>query len=142
MADQQLNIRLNAIDNASKAFTDIKNSIFNVRNALLGLGAGLVVKDFVDVGKATEDVRARLEQLSKSGYGGSQAFDQLTQFAIKARIPLLDVLQASGDLLSVAKSPEELAKKLEQAANSAAYFKISFVDAFYLSINVNCKRQS
>jgi len=129
MADQQLNIRLNAIDNASKAFTDIKNSIFNVRNALLGLGAGLVVKDFVDVGKATEDVRARLEQLSKSGYGGSQAFDQLTQFAIKARIPLLDVLQASGDLLSVAKSPEELAKKLEQAANSAAYFKISFVDA-------------
>jgi hypothetical protein len=129
MADQQLNIKLNAIDNASKAFSSVKDSIFNLRNALIGLGAGLVVKDFVDVGKATEDVRARLEQLSKSGYGGSQAFDQLTQFAIKARIPLLEVLQASGDLLSVAKSPEELAKKLEEAANAAAYFKISFVDA-------------
>jgi prefoldin subunit 5 len=129
MADQQLNIKLNVIDNASKAFSQIKDSIFNVRNALIGLGAGFVVKDFIDIGKATEDVRARLNQLSKSGYGGSQAFDQLTQFAIKARIPLLDVLQASGDLLSVAKSPEELAKKLEQSANAAAYFKISFSDA-------------
>jgi len=129
MADQQLNIKLNVIDNASKAFSQIQNSIFNVKNALIGLGAGFVVKDFIDIGKATEDVRARLNQLSKSGYGGSQAFDQLTKFAIDARIPLLDVLQASGDLLSVAKSPEELAKKLEQSANAAAYFKISFSDA-------------
>ena len=28
MADQQLNIKLNVIDNASKAFTSVKNSIF------------------------------------------------------------------------------------------------------------------
>jgi len=129
MADQQLNIKLNAIDNASKAFSSVKDSVFNLRNALIGLGAGLVVKDFIDIGKATEETKSKLDQLAKSGYGGSKAFDQLTQFAINARIPLLEVFQAAGDLLSVAKSPEELAKKLEESANAAAYFKISFVEA-------------
>jgi phage tail tape-measure protein len=129
MADQQLNIKLNAIDNASKALTDIKNSIFNVRNALIGLGAGVVVNSLVNIGKEADDVRGRLNQLSKAGYGGSQAFDQLTKFAIDAKIPLLDVFQASGDLLAISKSPEELAKNLQIASNASAYFKISFVEA-------------
>ena len=35
MADQQLNIKLNVIDNATKAFVEVKNSIFNLRNALI-----------------------------------------------------------------------------------------------------------
>ena len=129
MADQQLNIRLNAIDNASKAFTQVKDSIFNVRNALLGLGAGLVVNSLINIGKEADNVRARLDQLAKAGYGGGQAFDQLTKFAIDARIPLLDVFQASGDLLAISKSPEELAKNLLIASNASAYFKISFVEA-------------
>ena len=129
MADQQLNIRLNAIDNASKAFTEVKNSIFSVRNALLGLGAGLVVNSLINIGKEADNVRARLDQLAKASYGGGQAFDQLTKFAIDARIPLLDVFQASGDLLAISKSPEELAKNLLIASNASAYFKISFVEA-------------
>jgi hypothetical protein len=129
MADQQLNIKLNAIDNASKAFTSIKDSIFNVRNALIGLGAGVVINSLINIGKEADDVRVRLNQLAKAGYGGSQAFDQLTKFAIDAKIPLLDVFQASGDLLAISKSPEELAKNLQIAANASAYFKISFVEA-------------
>jgi hypothetical protein len=129
MADQQLNIKLNVIDNATKAFTEVKNSIFNVRNALLGLGAGVIVNSLINIGKEADNVSARLNQLAKAGYGGSQAFDQLTKFAIDAKIPLLDVFQASGDLLAISKSPEELAKNLLIAANASAYFKISFVDA-------------
>ena len=129
MADQQLNIKLNVIDNASKAFTDVKNSIFNVRNALLGIGAGVAIKSLVDIGKQTDTVKTRLDELAKSGYGGSQAFDQLTKFAIKSKIPLLDVLQASNDLLSISKSPQELAKNLEIASNASARFGISFTDS-------------
>ena len=129
MADQQLNIKLNVIDNASKAFTSVKNSIFNVRNALLGLGAGVAINSLINIGKEAEGVSSRLNQLAKAGYGGSQAFDQLTRFAISARIPLLDVFQASNDLLSVSKSPEELAKNLEIASNASAFFKISFTEA-------------
>lgn len=129
MADQQLNIKLNVIDNASKAFAEVKNSIFNVRNALLGLGAGFAVKSLIDVGKQTDTVRTRLDELAKSGYGGSQAFDQLTRFAIKSKIPLLDVLQASNDLLSISKSPEELARNLEIASNASARFGLTFTES-------------
>jgi hypothetical protein len=129
MADQQLNIKLNVIDNASRAFTDVRNSIFNVRNALLGIGAGVAIKSLIDVGKQTNSIKIRLDELAKSGYGGGQAFDQLTRFAIQAKIPLLDVLQASNDLLSVSKSPEELARNLQIASNASARFGISFTDA-------------
>jgi hypothetical protein len=129
MADQQLNIKLNVIDNASRAFTSVKNSIFNVRNALIGLGAGVTVNSLINIGKEADNVSARLNQLAKAGYGGSQAFDQLTRFAISAKIPLLDVFQASNDLLAVSKSPEELARNLQIASNASAFFKISFVEA-------------
>jgi hypothetical protein len=129
MADQQLNIKLNVIDNASKAFSQVRSSIFNVRNALIGLGAGVAFKSLVDIGKQTDTVRTRLDELAKAGYGGGQAFDQLTRFAIKSKIPLLDVLQASNDLLSVSKSPEELARNLEIASNASARFGISFTDS-------------
>ena len=129
MADQQLNIKLNVIDNASRAFTEVKNSIFNVRNALIGLGAGVAINSLINIGKEADNVSARLNQLAKAGFGGSQAFDQLTRFAISAKIPLLDVFQASNDLLAVSKSPEELAKNLEIASNASAFFKISFVEA-------------
>ena len=118
MADQQLNIKLNVIDNASRAFTSVKNSIFNVRNALIGLGAGIAFKSLVDIGKQTNTVKIRLDELAKSGYGGSQAFDQLTKFAIQSKIPLLDVLQASNDLLSISKSPQELAKNSTDIAET------------------------
>jgi hypothetical protein len=129
MADQQLNIKLNVIDNASKAFSQVRSSIFNVKNALIGLGAGVAFKSLVDIGKQTNSVRIRLDELAKAGYGGGQAFDQLRNFAIKAKIPLLDVLQASNDLLSVSKSPEELARNLEIASNASARFGISFTDS-------------
>jgi hypothetical protein len=129
MADQQLNIKLNVIDNASKAFSKVQSSIFNVKNALIGLGAGVAFKSLVDIGKQTDTVRTRLDELAKAGYGGGQAFDQLTRFAIKSKIPLLDVLQASNDLLSVSKSPEELARNLEIASNASARFGISFTDS-------------
>jgi len=129
MADQQLNIKLNVIDNATKAFSQVKNSIFNVRNALIGLGAGVAVRSLINIGREADNLSSRLDQVAKAGYGGSQAFDQLSKFAISAKIPLLDVFQASNDLLAVSKSPEELARNLQIASNASAFFKISFVEA-------------
>jgi len=126
MADQQLNIRLNAIDNTSKAFSSIKDSVFNLRNALLGLGTGLAVKSIYDLGVIVSDVKDRLNEASKAGYGGSQAFDQLTKFAFDAKISLVEVLKASQDLLRISKSPEELAKTLQIVANISAFTGLSF----------------
>jgi hypothetical protein len=57
MADQQLNIKLNVIDNATKAFTEVKNSIFNLRNALIGIGVGAGIKGILNVGSQAEKLR-------------------------------------------------------------------------------------
>ena len=133
MADQQLNIRLNAIDNASKAFVEVKNSIFNVRNALVGLGAGVVVKSLVDIGKKAEDARARLNILAGDVNKGGRAFDQFTTFAIRSKVPLEDVIASSRKLLALGSAPERLAKNLEIISNISAQTGLSFettVDQF------------
>ena len=85
MADQQLNIKLNVIDNASKAFTQVKDSIFNVKNALIGLGTGVAFKTLVDIGRQAEEAKARLTSLTGSTAQGGRAFDQFTKFAINAK---------------------------------------------------------
>ena len=63
MADQQLNIRLNVIDNASKAFDSLKGSIFNLRNALIGLGGGVALKGLTRVGSEAELTENKLSFL-------------------------------------------------------------------------------
>jgi len=126
MADQQLNIKLNVIDNATKAFTEVKNSIFNVRNALIGLGAGVAVNSLINVGKKAEEAKLRLSNLTGSTAEGARAFDQFTQFAISAKIPLDDVISASKKLIALGSSPEKLAKNLEQVSNISATLGLDF----------------
>jgi len=126
MADQQLNIKLNVIDNATKAFTEVKNSIFNVRNALIGLGAGVAVNSLVNVGKKAEEAKLRLSNLTGSTEAGARAFDQFTQFAISAKIPLDDVISSSKKLIALGSSPEKLAKNLQQVSNISATLGLDF----------------
>jgi hypothetical protein len=126
MADQQLNIRLNAIDNASKAFTQIKDSIFNVRNALIGLGSGLAINSLINIGKKAEEAKLRLANLTGSTEAGTRAFEQFTQFAINAKIPLEDVIFSSKKLIALGSSPEKLAKNLEQVSNISALLGLDF----------------
>jgi hypothetical protein len=126
MADQQLNIKLNVIDNASRAFTEVKNSIFNVRNALIGLGAGVAVNSLINIGKKAEEAKLRLSNLTGSTEEGARAFEQFTQFAISAKIPLDNVISASKKLIALGSSPEKLAKNLEQVNNISATLGLDF----------------
>ena len=133
MADQQLNIRLNVIDNASKAFESLKGSVFNLKNALIGLGSGVALKSLVDIGRKAEDAKARLASLTGSTVQGGKAFDQFTQFAIGARVPLEEVIASSKKLLALGSSPERLAKNLEIISNISAQTGLGFettVDQF------------
>jgi hypothetical protein len=133
MADQQLNIKLNVIDNASKAFDSLKGSIFNLRNALIGLGTGVALKSLINIGKQAEDAKARLSSLTGSTISGGKAFDQFTQFAIGARVPLDEVIASSKKLLALGSSPEKLAKNLEIISNISAQTGLGFettVDQF------------
>ena len=126
MADQQLNIKLNVIDNASKAFDSLKGSIFNLRNALIGLGTGVALKSLINIGKQAEDAKARLSSLTGSTIAGGKAFDQFTQFAIGARVPLDEVIASSKKLLALGSSPEKLAKNLEIISNISAQTGLGF----------------
>ena len=133
MADQQLNIRLNVIDNASKAFDSLKGSIFNIRSALIGLGTGVALKSLIDIGKQAEQAKARLTSLTGSTAQGGRAFDQFTKFAIDAKIPLEEVIASTRKLIALGSSPERLAKNLEIISNISAQTGLSFettVDQF------------
>ena len=102
MADQQLNIKLNAIDNTSKAFTGVKGSILSLKNALIGLGIGAVVKPIIDITKEFETLRTTLRFVTGSVEGGQRAFNLLrnlskqTQFSTKELSDTFITLQNSG----------------------------------------------
>ena len=102
MADQQLNIKLNAIDNTSKAFSGVKGSILSLRNALIGLGVGAIIKPIIDITKEFETLRTTLRFVTGSVEGGQRAFGLLrnlskqTQFSTKELSDTFITLQNSG----------------------------------------------
>ena len=102
MADQQLNIKLNAVDNTSKAFNGVKGSILSVKNALVGLGAFALIKPIIDITKEFETLRTTLRFVTGSVEGGQRAFGLLrnlskqTQFSTKELSDTFITLQNSG----------------------------------------------
>jgi len=126
VAQERLQIRLDAVDNTKKAFSSLKGSIFNIRNALAGLGIGLFVKQIVDTGKQVENLGLRFKFLFGSAKEGSKAFDVLTQFASKVPFSLEEISSASGNLAVVSKDADELAKILEITGNVAAVTGLDF----------------
>jgi hypothetical protein len=126
VAQERLQIRLDAVDSTKKAFSSLKSSIFNIRNALAGIGIGLVVKQFVDTGKQVEKLATRFRFLFGSVEEGKRAFDTLTKFAAKVPFSLEEISAASGNLAVVSKDANELAKILEITGNVAAVTGLDF----------------
>ena len=126
MAQERLQIRLDAVDNTKKAFSSLKGSIFNIRNALAGLGIGLFVKQIVDTGKQIEGLGLRFKFLFGSASEGAKAFDVLTKFASRVPFSLEEISGASGNLAVVAKDADELAKILEITGNVASVTGLDF----------------
>ena len=48
------------------ALGKLRNAVFNLQNAFIGLGAGLVVRNLVNTGKELENLRVRLKFLLKN----------------------------------------------------------------------------
>jgi len=126
MAQERVSIRIDAVDRTKKAFSSIKNNVFNLRNALAGLGAGLIVKQFVDTGRAVENLSVRFKFLFGSAEQGKKAFDNLAMFAAKVPFSLQEISAASGNLAVVSKDAEDLAKVLEVTGNVAAVTGLDF----------------
>jgi hypothetical protein len=126
VAQERLQIRLDAVDNTKKAFSSLKGSIFNIRNALAGLGIGLFAKQIIDTGKQVENLGLRFKFLFGSASEGAKAFDVLTKFAGRVPFSLEEISGASGNLAVVAKDADELAKILEITGNVAAVTGLDF----------------
>ena len=73
MATKQVNIDIiakdktrQAMNSATKGVDKVKNAVFNLRNAFIGLGAGLVIKSFIDVGKQVQEFWLLLVKMLKN----------------------------------------------------------------------------
>ena len=103
-----------------------KQSILNLKNALIGLGVGAVAKSFIDVGKQVENLSIRFRFLFGSAEEGAKAFDNLTKYAAKVPFSLQQISGASGNLAVVANDADDLNRILEITGNVAAVTGLDF----------------
>ena len=133
MATKQVNIDIIAKDKTRQAMRSattgvdkLKQSVFNLRNALVGIGAGVAIKSFVDVGRQVESLQIRLKFLFGSVEEGAKAFDVMSKFASKVPFSLEQIQAGAGNLAVVAKDSKELAKILEITGNVASVTGLDF----------------
>jgi hypothetical protein len=121
MADQQLNIKLNAIDNASKALTEVKNNIKNLgsttqsiagsfltlKNAILAFATGTTVKSIIDTTKTFQDLRSNLISATGSIEAGTDAFKYLVNFSKQTTFSVEDLTKSFLTLYSNGIQPTE-----------------------------------
>ena len=114
MAQERVQIRLDAVDNTRKALNGlkgrldkVKSSVFNLRNSFLAIGAGLVVKGFIDAGIQVENLGVQLKTLFGSAKAGEKALKSITQFAAKTPFELRNIQQGVTSLAVVREQAEK-----------------------------------
>lgn len=119
MAEQQLNIKLNVIDNATQAFKSVKDTIFSLRTALLGIGAGSVVKSILNVGSQAQQLRNQFLLLAPSIDEGKRAFEELQKFTAQSPLQSDSIERASEIVFAFSKNSKELTDNLFAIQNAA-----------------------
>jgi len=130
---QKLKIDIVAKDRSKQAFSGLKGSlarikasVFNLRNAFIGLGAGLVIRNIVNTGKQIENLQVQLKFLFGSAQEGAKAFDEMAKFAAKVPFSLEEIQKGSGVLAVVSEDAEELAHLMKITGNVAAVTGLDF----------------
>jgi len=133
MAGQNLILNILAKDKTKQAFsgiqaglTRLRSTIFSVQSALLGIGAGVAIKSFVDVGRQVEELGIRFNFLFGSVSEGSKAFNTLVNYAARVPFSLEEISTASGNLAVVSKDAKELENNLKIVGNVAAVTGLDF----------------
>ena len=133
MANQRLNIDIVARDKSKQALNSVqgalgklKQSVFNLQNAFIGLGVGLVARNLVNTGKNLENLRTRLKFLLKDTNEGAKAFENMTKFASQVPFSLEEIQSGSGILATVTDNADDLQQMLEITGNVAAVTGLDF----------------
>ncbi len=120
------------MQSATKGVDGLKSAVFNLRNAFIGLGAGVAIKSFIDVGKQVESLRIRLKFLFGSAEEGAKAFDEMAKFAGKVPFSLEQIqakmLEITGNVASVTgldfrTTAEQIQRSLSAGIASADIFR-------------------
>ena len=138
MADQQLNIKLNAIDNASKALTNVKkeitglgnstdnlsSSFLTFKNAILAVTAyigSVTLKNIINTTAKFEDLKTTLSTITKSTQSGSEAFRLLNDLSKKSQFDIDQLADSFITLYNSGINPtEKLLKTFLDTANRTA----------------------
>jgi hypothetical protein len=130
---QNLVLNILARDKTKQAFngiraglSNLRASIFSVQSALLGIGGGLVVRSFINVGREVEELGIRFNFLFGNVEEGQKAFKGLIDFAGRVPFSLEEIASASGNLAVVTDNAEELQKVLKITGNVAAVTGLDF----------------
>jgi uncharacterized protein YoxC len=121
MADQQLNIKLNAIDNASKALTDVKNNIkgigtatdnitgsfFTLKNAILAFATGATINGVINQTKKFQDLQTTLSRVAGSTENGTQVLNYLIDSTKRSTFSVQDLANAYITLSTAGIAPTE-----------------------------------
>jgi hypothetical protein len=133
MADQQLKIRIDAIDNATKALADVKNqlkgldkqtkevsdSFFTFSNVLKTFITVEVLRGTFNILGAFQDMKVALNQVTGSVQQGGRAFDFLNKFSETSRFNIKDLSNAFILLYRSGINPsEELLKTFTDTASA------------------------
>ena len=121
MANQKLQIDILANDKSKQAFNKVQGSIakvkgavFNLRNAFIGLGAGLVIRSIVNTGIQIENLGVQLKALFGSAKEGQKALDIVTKFAKTTPFELENIQQGITALATVRKQAESAGVSFEE----------------------------
>jgi len=121
MANQRLNIDIVAKDKSKQALgrlqgnlAKVKASVFNLRNAFVGLGAGLVLRGIVNAGMQIEELGVQLEALFGSAKKGQTALDAVTKFAKTTPFELSNIQQGVTALATVSEKAESLGVSFDE----------------------------
>ena len=115
-----------AITGIGNSARNVKNRIMSMQGALLGLGAGAVLKSIITTASSVESLQVRLKFLTGSTEEAAKAFETMNTFASKVPFSLEEIERASPLLLTVAKDASELNNLLAITGDIAAISGLSF----------------
>jgi len=115
-----------AITGIGNSARNVKKRIFSLQGALLGLGAGAILKSIITTASSVESLQVRLKFLTGSTEEAAKAFETMNTFASKVPFSLEEIERASPLLLTVAKDAGELNNLLAITGDIAAISGLSF----------------
>ena len=134
MADQQLKIRIDAIDNATKALTDVKNqlkglsnttdnlstSFFTLKNTVLAFATGATITAVVNQTRKFQDLQTILSRVTGSTENGTQVLNFLIDSTRRSTFSVQDLANSFITLSTAGINPTERLLKVFTDTASAS----------------------